>query len=198
MKTDAETPSLASTPGAQWYRIVKNNAECACRYGDNGIYATLMYQFTGDRRYAQIAWTRIANGFLKRSASTLVGNYAREYSAEMVLFYDWLTPALSAEQRQQFLAKLNEMFTALVTGNRYTNPAMPIRTADTRSNRRLLLRPGVSLSRNRRSQSDGGRPLFAPLRWRPRRQCPRPHHPQKRHRAVRDRARGGRGMDGEL
>ena len=67
MKTDAETPSLASTPGAQWYRIVKNNAECACRYGDNGIYATLMYQFTGDRRYAQIAWTRIANGFLKRS-----------------------------------------------------------------------------------------------------------------------------------
>ena len=131
MKTDAETPSLASTPGAQWYRILKNNAECACRYGDNGIYGTLMYQFTGDRRYAQIAWTRIANGFLKRSPSTLVGNYAREYSAEMVVFYDWLTPALSAEQRQQFLAKLNEMFTALVTGNRYTNPAMPIRTADT-------------------------------------------------------------------
>src|SRR5688572_24836849 len=49
MKADFE-----SNPGsmaAQWYGILKRNAECACKYGDNGMWATVMYQITGDAKY---------------------------------------------------------------------------------------------------------------------------------------------------
>ena len=114
----------------QWYEILKKNAECACKYGDNGTWATVMYQITGEAKYVKLAWTRLANGFLKSTGKALVGNYAREYSAEMVLMYDWLYPGLTASQRQQFLAKLNEMFTLLAAGNQHTT-TMPIRTSDT-------------------------------------------------------------------
>ena len=89
-----------------------------------------MYQITGDARYATLAWARLSQGFLRRSGRALVGNYAREYSQEMVMMYDWLFPALSPDQRQEFLAKLNEMFSLLAAGNRYSG-ARPIRTSDT-------------------------------------------------------------------
>ena len=122
--------AAAKTPAAQWFGILKRNAECACRYGDNGAWATLMYQITGERRYADLAWARLSQGFLKRTKATLIGNFAREYSAEMVVMYDWLRPALSSSQRDEFLSKLNEMFSVLLAGNRYTSPAMPIRPVD--------------------------------------------------------------------
>jgi hypothetical protein len=128
MKADYES-NPQSKPG-QWYGLLKRNAECGCRYGDNGIWATLMYQITGERKYVTLAWNRLSQGFLRASGRSLVGNYAREYSAEMVLLYDWLYPGLTASQRQAFLSQLNAMFVQLAAGNQYTG-AMPVRTADT-------------------------------------------------------------------
>jgi len=128
MKADYQ--SNRRSRAGQWYDILKKNAECACKYGDNGMWATLMYQITGEAKYAKLAWARLANGFLKSSGRGLIGNYAREYSGEMVVMYDWLYPGLTASQRQQFLAQLNEMFTLLAAGNQYTT-TMPVRTSDT-------------------------------------------------------------------
>jgi hypothetical protein len=128
MKMDYES-NRNSKPG-QWYAVLKKNAECACKYADNGIWATVMYQITGDAKYVKLAWARLSNGFLKSTGKALIGNYAREYSQEMVVMYDWLYPGLTASQRQQFVTKLNEMFTLLAAGNQYTT-TMPIRTSDT-------------------------------------------------------------------
>jgi hypothetical protein len=128
MKADFESNSQSKA--GQWYGLLKKNAECACRYADNGIWATVMYQITGDAKYVKLAWARLSKGFLQSSGRALVGNYAREYSGEMVMLYDWLFPGLSASQRKVFLAKLNEMFLQLAAGNQHTG-AIPIRTSDT-------------------------------------------------------------------
>jgi hypothetical protein len=128
MKADYE--SNPQSMAGQWYGLLKKNAECACKYGDNGLWATMMYQITGEAKYVKLAWTRLSQGFLRSTGKALIGNYAREYSAEMVLLYDWLYPGLTASQRQTFLAKLNEMFVLLAAGNQYTGGAMPIRTTD--------------------------------------------------------------------
>jgi hypothetical protein len=128
MKADYES-NRRSKPG-QWFETLKKSAECGCKYSDNGMWATVMYQVTGEAKYAKLAWGRLAGGFLKRSGRALGGNYAREYSAELVVMYDWLFPGLTSGQRQQFLAKLNEMFSLLAAGNKHTG-AMPIRTSDT-------------------------------------------------------------------
>ena len=87
-----------------------------------------MFQMTGDAAYVDLAWRAIDAWFLKRSASQLGGNFAREYSAELVLQYDWLYPALSTDRRATFLAKLNEMFGVALTNK--SNPSFPVRTAD--------------------------------------------------------------------
>jgi hypothetical protein len=127
MKADYE--SNPQSMAGQWYGLLKKNAECACKYGDNGLWATMMYQFTGETKYVKLAWTRLSAGFLRSTGKALIGNYAREYSAEMVLLYDWLYPGLTPAQRQTFLAKLNEMLLLLAAGNQHTG-AMPIRTTD--------------------------------------------------------------------
>jgi hypothetical protein len=130
LKMKADYESNPRSMVGQWYGVLKKNAECACKYGDNGIWATVMYQITGDAKYVKLAWTRLTAGFLKSTGRALVGNYAREYSQEMVLMYDWLYPGLTASQRQMFLSKLNEMFSLLAAGNQYSGK-IPIRTGDT-------------------------------------------------------------------
>ena len=128
MKADYQ--SNRQSKAGQWYATLKRTAECACKYGDNGIYATVMYQITGEAKYVKLAWTRLSQGFARRtSPAALVGNYAREYAQEMVLMYDWLYPGLSPDQRREFLAKLNEMFSLLAAGNKYTG-SQPVRTSD--------------------------------------------------------------------
>ncbi len=132
MKADYESnPQAPASLGGQLYRVLKRNAECACRYGDNGTWATLMYQITGEAKYVRLAWNRISQSLLQRTTKALGGNFGREYSAESVVLYDWLYPGLSTTERQTFLAKLNEMFVGLLAGNQYTDPERPIRTSDT-------------------------------------------------------------------
>jgi hypothetical protein len=132
MKADYDAnPLLPATLGGRWYKLMKTNAECACKYSDNGIWPTLMYQATGDPKYVSLAWSRLQQSFFPLTGSALTGNFARENFAELVVFYDWLYPGLTSVQRAQFVAKLNEMETNLVTGNAYTDPDHPIRVDDT-------------------------------------------------------------------
>ena len=129
MRADFDAnPGSPRTLGGQYYKLIKGNAECACRYGDTGLWATLMFQITGDRRYVALAWRAIETTFLPKSARELGGNFAREYSAELVMLYDWLYPGLSAPQRATFLSKLNELFSAALTNA--WSPNLPVRTED--------------------------------------------------------------------
>jgi hypothetical protein len=129
MRADFDAnPSTPRTLGGQYYKLIKDNAECACRYADTGLWATLMFQITGDRRYVALAWRRVENSFIRLSGPQLRGNFAREYSAELVLLYDWLYPGLSGSQRATFLSKLNDLFGVALTNA--SNPDLPVRTAD--------------------------------------------------------------------
>ena len=129
MRADFEAnPSTPRTLGGQYDKLMKANAECACKYADTGLWATLMFQITGDRRYVDLAWRATEAWFLRRATNQLRGNFAREYAAELVLQYDWLYPGLSNTQRATFLSKLNEMFTVALTNA--SNRNAPVRSAD--------------------------------------------------------------------
>ena len=54
------------TLGATWYKLVKDNAECGCRYNDTGLWATLMYQWTGERKYVDLAWVKVSSSFFEK------------------------------------------------------------------------------------------------------------------------------------
>ncbi len=95
---------------------------------DTGLWATLMFQITGDRRYVDLAWRTIDTSFLRRGTNQLGGNFAREYSAELVLLYDWLYPGLSSAQRATFLSKLNDVFRVALTNA--SNSNAPVRMGD--------------------------------------------------------------------
>ena len=129
MRADFEAnPLNPPTLGGQYFKLIKENAECACRYGDTGLWATLMFQTTGESRYVDLAWRAIDTTFLRLSGTQLGGNFAREYAAELVLEYDWLYPRLSETQRATFIAKLNELFTVALSN--VWSPNAPVRTAD--------------------------------------------------------------------
>jgi hypothetical protein len=129
MRSDYEaSPNAPRTLGGQYFKLIKDNAECKCRYADTGLWATLMFQMTGDRKYVELAWAEVESSFLKLTGRSLSGNYAREYSAENVLMYDWLYPGLSSGQRTTFLNKLNEQFETALTNA--SSPNAPVRTAD--------------------------------------------------------------------
>lgn len=129
MRSDYDAnPASPPTLGGQYFKLIKTNAECKCRYGDTGLWAALMFQITGDRRYVELAWAEVETSFLKLTGRNLSGNYAREYAAENVLLYDWLYPGLSSAQRSTFLAKLNEQFDMALTNA--SSPNAPVRTAD--------------------------------------------------------------------
>src|SRR5262245_31625093 len=52
MRSDFEaSPQAPRTLGGQYFKLIKDNAECKCRYADTGLWATLMFQMTGDRKY---------------------------------------------------------------------------------------------------------------------------------------------------
>ena len=124
-------PSAPSSAAARWYSLAKRNADCACRYSDNGIWGTLLFQFTGDTKYANLAYGQLQKTFFPLTGTALTGNFVREYSAELVLMYDWLYPGLTDTQRSAFLAKLNELFTTATAPNGQLTGGLPYRIEDT-------------------------------------------------------------------
>lgn len=118
MKSDYEKGS--DTLGGRWYKLVKDNAECGCRYNDTGLWATFMYQWTGDRRYVDLAWKRLTN-FISLPASKTGGNYIREYGIEYVVILDWLWPGLTTDRRMQMSGAIAAMLDNALNGNRFLN-----------------------------------------------------------------------------
>ena len=114
MKTDYENG--ADSLGAKWYKLVKDNAECGCRYGDTGLWATFMYQWTGERRYVTLAWAKVSE-FIAMPPSRTGGNYIRENGIEFVILLDWLWPGLTQTQRSQFQNAIGVMLERELTGN---------------------------------------------------------------------------------
>ncbi len=103
MQAEGADP-LNKTVPAQWGRLLKSNA-LGKRYGDTGLWATLMFQATGDVTYAAKAMSVIqANIFW---TGTAVSNHLREYGGEYVIMLDWLWPALTDEQRAGYFAALD-------------------------------------------------------------------------------------------
>ena len=85
MRADFDaSPSSPRTLGGRYYKLIKTNAECACRYADTGLWATLMFQITGDRRYIDLAWRATEAWFLRRATNQLRGT-SRASTAELVL-----------------------------------------------------------------------------------------------------------------
>ena len=117
MKSDYQRD--ADTLGARWYKVVKDNAECGCRYNDTGLWATLMYQWTGERRYVDLAWTKITSSFLKLPPAKTTGNYVREQGIELVVLLDWLWPGLTPQRREEFATGIGRMLDITLTGNPY-------------------------------------------------------------------------------
>ncbi|MEQ1757829.1 MAG: hypothetical protein ABL986_05885 [Vicinamibacterales bacterium] len=120
MKADYEAnPSRPTGLGGTWYKLVKENAECGCRYADNGLYATLMYQWTGEARYVDLAWAKITE-FIAMPVAETSGNYVREYGIEHVIILDWLWPGLSQSRRDQLSGAVSGMLNNALTGNQWT------------------------------------------------------------------------------
>ena len=77
----------------------------SARYADLGQWATVAYQLTGNPSFAEKAWSRISHKMGTRPSDR---NFTREHFIEYAWMYDWLKPALTPEQRQQYVATMNE------------------------------------------------------------------------------------------
>ena len=121
MKADYEkNPDAPDTLGGQWYKVVKHNAECACRYGDTGLWATFMYQWTGEQRYVELAWDKLS-GFIRLPPASTDGNFIREHGMEKVVLLDWLWPGLSPQRRRELTASISGMLTHALKANQRLN-----------------------------------------------------------------------------
>jgi hypothetical protein len=105
-------PSNPQTNAAELYKLLKDNADCNCRYSDTGLWDTIMYQITGDAAYAQKAWNKWSSGTLFTNPTAFKGNTMREHGIESVLIYDWLYPSLTPTQRQTFIDRMNTALAA--------------------------------------------------------------------------------------
>lgn len=73
-------------------------------FGCHGAAETMMYQMTGDITYAQKAWQSIGL-FVTPNPPLLPAdgsNGTRQGLMAFAIYYDWLKPALTDEQKQQF------------------------------------------------------------------------------------------------
>lgn len=96
-----------------WWQRLKSWAEATGtpneRYADMGQYATLAYQWTGEAKYARTAWERIQPILKTMRPAWNNRNGTREEFITWVWMYDWLYPALSADEREYFIKYLNTL-----------------------------------------------------------------------------------------
>jgi len=123
----ATLEKLRSTNHPQWQELVSwadRTGTSTQRYGDNGGFAALVYQATGDVAYAKKAY---AAAMIELNANkTFNYNYTRYGWTEYAILYDYLQGALTEEERQAMAGVLYgwvDQFFAL-------DPVAPIRTAD--------------------------------------------------------------------
>lgn len=112
MKTDYEANTAnPATAGGKWYKLIKNNAECNCRYWDLGQWDAFMYHFTGTASYAVAAQAKIIPAM--DANHSLDGR--RSIGPWGLVIYDWIYQGLSAGQRTALLDSLNSMATYIDT-----------------------------------------------------------------------------------
>lgn len=110
-----------------YWQLVKLYADrsltCSRRSGDIGQWATLAYQFTGEKKYADTAWTMLTTPPINYPCAKFGSkvshldpsfrpddgrNFTREAFIDFVWMYDWLYPGLTEEQRTTFHVQLNQ------------------------------------------------------------------------------------------
>ena len=93
---------LRATNHPQWQELIalaNRTATADARYGDNGDYAALAYQVTGDEMYAKKAYTQMIGQL--HANMTPDGNYTRELQIDFDIIYDWIQGSLTADQRKE-------------------------------------------------------------------------------------------------
>ena len=99
------------TENHPWWKQIKANADLSgtstARYADLGQWATMAYQVTGDPVYAQKAWQEAKGNLKGTTIPDSSRNFTREHFIEFAWMYDWLYPALTSAQRQQWIDSLN-------------------------------------------------------------------------------------------
>ncbi len=113
----------------QWQELIAladRTATPNARYGDNGDFAALAYQVTGDVKYAQKAYTQMMMQLEAHKQPD--GNYTRELQIDFDIIYDWIQGALTEEQRkatEDILFSWVDQMLAKMPSN------MPVRLTDT-------------------------------------------------------------------
>ena len=79
-------------------------ASGAPRYGDRGLWCTLLYQITGNATYARVAWNQFQPLVTAPPPSA---NDVREELIENAVLFDWLYPALTPAERDYAVVGLN-------------------------------------------------------------------------------------------
>ncbi len=91
-----------------WYALIKSNADRTGTsnelYNDYGQWCALVYQITGERAYGEKAVAKVLPLVTPANA-----NYVREFYIEAVILYDWLLPAMTAQQKVDYEARLNKL-----------------------------------------------------------------------------------------
>jgi hypothetical protein len=125
-----DTIQRMRTDNHVWWQLLKANAEktgtAGQRYGDTGLWATIMFQATGDSAYATRALTLLRPLLLDTAVKS--ANWTRSNGAEQALLFDWLNPALTGADRQLYIAALNRWADQATTSQ--FSPNFPIRTDD--------------------------------------------------------------------
>jgi hypothetical protein len=139
-----ENPKLIWTPEQQcvwdrmrqenhpWAQTIITNGEQdgseSARYASLGRWAALAYQITGNKKYVQKSLAQLKGdsaGFVR----LLEGNGLREWGIEYNLIYDWISPGLSGDDREQFAAYLRRVADSiLAAGVRFNDSDQMIGT----------------------------------------------------------------------
>ncbi|MEX1997662.1 MAG: hypothetical protein WEA04_03225 [Candidatus Andersenbacteria bacterium] len=84
----------------------ENPNDAPDNYFDKNFYPTLLYQMTGEVKWARKAWDN-SLAAATDPAKTITGNGLRSLFLRLIICYEWLYPALSDAERTQIAAKLD-------------------------------------------------------------------------------------------
>ncbi len=91
-----------------WWRLIKSNADKTGtseeQWNDYGQWCALVYQITGEQAYGEKAVAKVLP-----LVTPVNANHVREFYIEAVILYDWLLPAMTAQQKVDYEARLNKL-----------------------------------------------------------------------------------------
>lgn len=109
-------PSNPATEGGRLFKDLKTWSDNkAIRGSYDGQWDVLLYQMTGDKIYADRAWSAVSSHVMNKTVPFEMINYMSGYVFTNVMTYEWLKPALTPEQNAAFRDYHNAIATAIVT-----------------------------------------------------------------------------------